>query len=169
MGVRGICSALEKIRRTYPYPVRIHTLSLSWADIEVMDVIPNPVWLRARTFLTLQATCGRGRQVSSNWQEECTARLHWHAQTGPIDYPVATRGRAGGPLDSIGEPKPMLNFARLLRLVYPGLKIEAPIHFFALCPRASGQRSWCTWVAKNIEVSNYFTGRRTVCGRGGGQ
>ena len=76
--------------------------------------------------------------MSSNWQEECTARLHWHAQTGPIDYPVETRGRAGGPLDSIGESKPMLNFARLLRLVHPGLKIEAPIHFFAQCPRASG-------------------------------
>ena len=68
--------------------------------------------------------------MSSNWLEECSARLHWHALTGPVDVPVETKGRGGGSLDSIGESKPMLNFVLLLRLVYHGLRIEAPIHFF---------------------------------------
>ena len=95
-----------------------------------MDVIPRPVCLWARTFLTPQAACGRGRQVSSNWQEECTARLHWHAQTGPVDYPVKTRGRGGSPLSSIGESKPILNFMLSLCVVRQGLWLEVPIHFF---------------------------------------
>ena len=76
--------------------------------------------------------------MSSNWQEECTARLHCHALTGPVDYPVKTRGRGGSPLNSIGESKPILNFMRLSRLVYQGLKIEVPIHFF----RVVSQNLW---------------------------
>ena len=125
--------------------------------------------LRARTFLTLQATCGRGRQVSSNWQEECTARLHWHAQTGPIDYPEKTRGRGGSPFRSIDESKLTLNCIPSLCVVRQGLWLEAPIRFFCVASQLLWIEILVRWGREKIEVSIHITGRRAVCGRNGCQ
>ena len=76
--------------------------------------------------------------MSSIWQEECAARLHWRAQTGPIDYPEKTKGRGGSPLNSIGESRPILNFVPPLCVVRQGLLLAVPIHFF----RAVSQGLW---------------------------
>ena len=107
--------------------------------------------------------------MSSNWQEECTARLHWHAQTGPVDYPVKTRGRGGSPLSSIGESKPILNFMLSLCVVRQGLWLEVPIHFFCVVSQALWIEILVHWGREKIEVSIHITGCRAVCGRNGCQ